>query len=71
MQLRNEFLPGLEQGHELLGVQRPAEMVALAFATMLALKECELFSVLDPFGDHPLLESFPHADYCADDRVAV
>ena len=66
---RNEFLPGREQGHELLGTDWPAEMEALPLATMLALKERELFLRLYPLGDNPVPERFPHADDRADDRV--
>ena len=69
LQLRNEFPVVLKQGHELLGTHRPTEVVALTFATVLALKECELLFGLDPLSHNPLLEGFPHADYCADDRV--
>jgi hypothetical protein len=65
----NAPLSRFAHGRELFGVHRATEMMALAFATVLAPKECELLACLDPLGDNRQLERPPDADDCADDRV--
>ncbi len=52
------------------GGERPTEEVALAFHTVVGLKECQLLLRFDALGNHALLEAFPHVnDRSHDGRV--
>lgn len=56
-----------EQLNELFGWQWAAEMIALRFFTMLALKKSQLFLGFYAFGDHAQPKTPGHTDYCSDD----
>src|SRR5207245_115647 len=58
---------GFHQLRELVGHQRPAEIVALSLTTPLALQERELRSRFHAFGDDPMPEAPAHADHGTDD----
>jgi len=60
-----------EQRGELLGGQRPTEIVALPLQAALLLEECALLASLDPFRHHAHAQTVPHADHGADEADIV
>jgi len=62
--------PGVQQLHELVGSQRPAEEVALSLPAPLGLKKRELLPRFHAFRDDAMPEALAHADDGADDGGA-
>lgn len=60
-----------QQGNELISRQGAAEKITLALSTVPRLEKTELRLALDPFCNHPQLETVAHADDCTDDDSAI
>jgi len=59
-----------EQLGEILGRNRPAEIVSLGLVTLVSLKKCQLYFRFHSLSNHPKLKASPHTNHCGhNDRL--